>query len=346
LHDIFPTANTIVCIEESKLLKQFRYDILYETNGLEGALSELNDINYFHSYKNADRFNYGNMLDDLMESVFDLLEEIAPSPIVWKLFALYYDIHNMKLVVKERFFARRLDSMALRYGSYSLRTIRSAAVRQEDNILGNELLTAGFFEALHCKDIYEIEFILDRTYFKVLRYYAEQLAVEEIVEFVKVRVDLYNISAYFQGIASGDAKSYLDLTFSDQGNYLREEWKKLWQEYEHLWIVKEDEKDSWKRSRYNLDSNRSIRGVKSEQKSTNQDIISLDDFVTIDVIFDNYLIHLSKRGKLEAFGYMPICAYFFNKLIEIKNIRILLTGKERGSKIEDIKMRMRIPYEI
>lgn len=338
MKDIFPTANTIVCIEESKLLKQFRYDILYETNGLEGALSELNDINYFHSYKNADRYNYGNMLDDLMERVFELLEEIAPDPVVWKLFTLYYDIHNMKLVVKERFLSRRLDHMTLSYGSYNLRTIRSAAVRKEDNILRNELLTEGFFQALLCKDIYEIEFILDRTYFRVLQQLAEQLAVEEIVDFVKVRVDLYNISAYFQGLTTGDVEAYLDQTFSDQGNYQREDWLKLWENYQHLWTAVEEETANWKRTRYHHQEY-------DKSNKSNKDMGN-KDFITLDVIFDNYLVHLSKRGKLEAFGYIPICAYFFNKLIEIKNIRILLTGKERGSKIEDIKMRMRIPYEI
>ena len=47
-----------------------------------------------------------------------------------------------------------------------------------------------------------------------------------------------------------------------------------------------------------------------------------------------------------AFGIEPICAYFYNKLMEIKNIRILLTGKQNGYFTEDIKKRMRQPYEL
>ena len=47
-----------------------------------------------------------------------------------------------------------------------------------------------------------------------------------------------------------------------------------------------------------------------------------------------------------AFGVEPICAYFYNKLVEIKNIRILLTGKEKVYDTGEIRKRMRIPYEL
>jgi len=64
------------------------------------------------------------------------------------------------------------------------------------------------------------------------------------------------------------------------------------------------------------------------------------------VWIDNYLIDRTKACKLMAFGIEPICAFFFNKLIEIKNIRILLKGKESDYSQAEIKKRMRITYEL
>ena len=203
LKGIYPRANTIVCIEDSRLIKQFEYEILYNAAGLQATLDELNNINYFRTYKRAETYNYGAMLDLLMNETFKLLREIAPTELVWRMFALYYDIHNMKLAVKERFSGKRLSSLALDYGSYSLRTIRSAAVRESDNILENEILTEGFFKALHSKDMYDIDFILDKTYFKTLKAYAEELGIPEIVGFVTERIDLFNLSAYVQALAAG-----------------------------------------------------------------------------------------------------------------------------------------------
>jgi vacuolar-type H+-ATPase subunit C/Vma6 len=150
---IYPQANTIVCIEDSKLLKQFQYDILYNAKGLDATFGELNNINYFRTYRHTASDNYRTLLDGLMTATFDLLREIAPSDLLSRLFALYYDIHNLKLVAKECFFGQRFSEPGFDFGSYSLRTIRSAAMWEADNILENETLTGGFFEALQAEDI-------------------------------------------------------------------------------------------------------------------------------------------------------------------------------------------------
>jgi len=324
---IYPRANTIVCIEDSKLLKRFQYEIFYNAGGLQATLDELNNINYFHSYKNADAGNYGVMLDGLMKATFDLMKEISPDKLIWRIFALYYDIHNMKLVVKEKLLRKRLDRLALEYGSYSLPTIRSAAVRASDDILENQTLTEGFFEALRAGDIYDVDFILDRTYFKTLRKLVEELGIPELTEFIIERIDLYNLSVVFQLLAEGAPEGYLKKAFSEHGSLPLVEWQKyvdgltpqtaenfvLWQKYKPVW----------------------------ESASSREQI-----FLELDVMIDNYLINKTKACKLIAFGIEPICAYFYNKLMEIKNIRILLAGKENGYDTAEIKKRMRIPYEL
>ena len=322
--NIYPHANTIVAIEESRLLKQFEYEVLYNANGLQATLDELNSINYFRSYKIAQPHNYNEILDELMEDTFQLIRDIAPTELIWRIFALYYDIHNMKLMVKERFLGRRLGSLALSYGSYSLPTIRSAAVRESDNILENEILTAGYFEALHVKDMYDIDFVLDKTYFRTLKDMAGQFKIPEIAAFVVERVDLYNASAYFQAMATGSPEEYFAKAFSDQGSHALEEWQAyvfsdrrekfgLWQKYRPIWQNMENRSDL---------------------------------FADLDVLIDNHLIGKTKCAKLLPFGVVPICAYFFNKLMEMKNIKILLTGKENFYGTAEIRRRMRIPYEL
>ena len=323
---VFPYANTIICIEDSKLLKQFQYDILYNAPDLQAVLDELNKINYFHTYENAGVGNYAAILDGLMKDTFELMKNIAPTELIWRAFALYYDIHNMKLVAKERLSGKRLDRLAMLYGGYSLPTIRSAAVRESDNILGNEALTTGFFEALHAKEMYDIDFILDKTFFRTLKKLALQLGDPGIIEFVIEKTDLFNVSVFFQSLAAGRPKWYFSKAFSDQGSYPLGEWQMyidgelseaekfpLWRKYRPIWEAAE--------SRQQL-------------------------FEELDVHIDNYLIEKTKACKLMAFGIKPICAYFFNKFMEITNIRILLTGKESNYSTYEIQRRMRVPYEL
>ncbi|MCL2152864.1 MAG: V-type ATPase subunit [Oscillospiraceae bacterium] len=323
---IYPYSNTIICIEESKLLKQFQYDIVHDAPDIWTALAELNKMNYFHTYENADVDNYSTILDGLMKDTFTLMKEIVPDRRLWRMFALYYDIHNMKLVAKERHSGRRHDRLAMSYGSYSLPTIRSAAVRESDDILENAALTAGFFEALRAEEMYDIDFILDRTYFRALSQLVEQLGCPGIARFVLEKTDLYNVSVFFQAMAAGNPKWYFPKAFSDQGSYTLREWQAyiggdmsglrdfpLWRKYSLIWEAAE--------SRRQL----------SEE---------------LDVLIDNYLISKTKACKLMAFGIEPICAYFFNKSMEITNIRILLAGKKSGYSAFEIKRRMRIPYEL
>jgi V/A-type H+-transporting ATPase subunit C len=317
-NNIYPAANTIICIEESKLLKQLEYDILYNTKSLKTALDELNNVNYFHTYKNAQIDNYGSMLDGLMVNTFALMKEISPLDFIWRIFALYYDVHNMKLIVKEKFTGTKFDHLGFEYGSYSLPTIRSAAVRETDNILENEILTLGLFEALHSKDIHETDFILDKTYFKALKKFACEISVLEIFEFVTAKIDLFNISAYFQSLATDRPNEYFARAFSGEGSYELPEWE---------FYITGDIK-------------------KMEKFPLYQKYISVWDSNSFDVLSDNYLINKTKICKIMAFGIEPICAYFFNKFMEIKNIRILLAGKERNYAINFIKQRMRIPYEL
>lgn len=296
---------------------------------MQDTLDELNEINYFDTYHNAEQHNYGAMLDGLMKNTFELMREIAPTEIIWRMFALYYDIHNMKLVVKEKLSGKRLEHLALDYGSYALSTIRSASVRESDNILGNESLTQGFFDALRLKNMEDIDFILDKTYFRVLKELALSLGIPEIVEFVTERIDLFNVSALFQSVAAGSPNGYFAKAFSPEGNFPLTEWpahiggdgavakdaekSPVWQKYRPIWA--------------NAESRKQL-------------------FYELDVLIDNYLIDKTKIALLIAFGIEPICAYFYNKFMEIKNMRILLTGKAHSYNTEEIKKRMRNPYEL
>jgi len=329
LDSIYPHANTVACIEDSKLLKQFQYDILYHKAGLGATLDELNSINYFHTYKNADGSNYREMLDGLMKATFDQMREIAPDDLIWRIFSLYYDIHNMKLVVKERFFGKRLDNLALGYGGYTLPTIRSAAVGESDNILENETLTKGFFEALRAEDIYFVDFILDRTYCKTLRKFAEELGNPSILAFIIEKIDLYNVSAYYQSLAAGSPAGFFPRTFSEYGSLPLSEW-----------MQPAGDSDS------GPGRTDGLRGLQQYKTLWEGAADEAQLFSELDVLIDNYLIEKTKICKLMAFGMEPICAYYFNKLMEIKNIRILLTGKENGYHTGEIRKRMRKPYEL
>ena len=59
---------------------------------------------------------------------------------------------------------------------------------------------------------------------------------------------------------------------------------------------------------------------------------------------DDEIISLVKRAKFTAFGFDPVCAYYYAKLTEIKSVRIILTALSAGLGEEEIKERVRALY--
>lgn len=59
---------------------------------------------------------------------------------------------------------------------------------------------------------------------------------------------------------------------------------------------------------------------------------------------DDKVIAMAKKSVFTAFGFDPVCAYYYAKLSEIKSVRIVLTGLKSGADKSDIKERVRALY--
>lgn len=59
---------------------------------------------------------------------------------------------------------------------------------------------------------------------------------------------------------------------------------------------------------------------------------------------DNKVIGIAKKSGFTAFGFDPVCAYYYAKLNEMKSVRIILTGLKSGADKIKIKERVRALY--
>ena len=68
------------------------------------------------------------------------------------------------------------------------------------------------------------------------------------------------------------------------------------------------------------------------------------DFSVLEMECDNLVTNMIKSAKYDAFGPDPVVAYYYAKLAEIKNVRIILSAKASGVPTETIKQRVREVY--
>ena len=59
---------------------------------------------------------------------------------------------------------------------------------------------------------------------------------------------------------------------------------------------------------------------------------------------DNKIIAMAKKSLFTAFGFDPVCSYYYAKLTEMKSVRIILTGIRSGADKSEIKERVRALY--
>lgn len=59
---------------------------------------------------------------------------------------------------------------------------------------------------------------------------------------------------------------------------------------------------------------------------------------------DDKIIEIVKTAKYTAFGFGPVCAYYYAKLTEIKTVRIILMSKLSGASRDVIRERVRALY--
>ncbi len=68
----------------------------------------------------------------------------------------------------------------------------------------------------------------------------------------------------------------------------------------------------------------------------------LSDPVLYDKWCDESVLKIADDAKYTAFGFSPVCAYYYLKTTEIKNIRIIMNSKLSGLSKEKIRERVRV----
>ncbi|MGN0486704.1 MAG: V-type ATPase subunit [Acutalibacteraceae bacterium] len=59
---------------------------------------------------------------------------------------------------------------------------------------------------------------------------------------------------------------------------------------------------------------------------------------------DDGVIDILSSAKYSSFGFAPVCAYYYAKMNEIRNVRIILTAVESGADMTAVRERMRSVY--
>ncbi len=327
----YGSSNVLIRVYENNLLNRGHYDRMLAADSFEDAVNVLRETPYRND---VDRIkedkNYDTMLMNELHQTFDELFNISPNKALIELFGLRYAYHNLKVLFKEEFTDQDMDHLFIPIGRYDIADLRQAVRTGASDVLSEPYLDS-IHEVQEDYDQYHnpqaVDIILDRRFFTHMRILADETGEQGIPEMVETFIDYQNLSTLTRAMRQNRTRNFLKTILSSSGSIPKEE------------LVEIANKDM--STAANILGNTKYKSI--IEASIDPETNELSP-VRLDFATDNAYMEMMRNAKLAAFGPLPIVAFIYAKETEVKNLRLILSGKENGVSADGIRERMRLNY--
>ncbi|MBC8499012.1 MAG: V-type ATP synthase subunit C [Candidatus Atribacteria bacterium] len=333
-------ANGRIRKLENGLLNKDILDRMIKSNDIVSALkilteSDLND----YSFDLNNPSDFEDSLNQELLQTYDLIKSISKVStfnFLYFTFASKYDFHNIKILIKSKYLKKEFSSELISpIGTLNVEKLNSAIKdeKYEDIPYSFEvLIKKTLTEYNKFKDPEIIDFVLDKErYVMIFNKIRETEIIEEeepyLRRFIKINIDLNNIINCIRAKIRGEKKTFTKEFLIPEGDF----------KIENLIEVYDSPLSSWfEKLRYTDYKNIIELGVNYFQKN--------NSLMELEKLIDNFILNFSKIGKYITFGIEPIVGFITAKENDIKNIRIILSGKLNNLSPDEIIERVRDTY--
>lgn len=327
----YGSSNVLIRVYENDLLTRSHFERMLSSNSFEEAVSVLRETPYRND---VDRIkedkNYDSMFMNELHQTFEEMFEIVPNKELVELLGLRYAYHNLKVLFKEQITGQDFTDLFIPIGRYPLSELRQAVRTGKTEVLPIE-----YMDSIHevrtdydeYKNVQAVDIILDRRYFTHLRKLADQTKEDSIPELIETLIDHNNLSTLVRAMKQNRTRNFLVTILSSSGSIPKDKLVSLADEGFTSVI------QYFRSTKYFNLIDRCIDSASGDLSS-----------VKVDYEIDNAYMERMREARLQSFGPMPVVAFLYAKEIEVKNLRLVLSGKENRVSAENIRERMRLNY--
>ncbi len=311
---------------ETTLLGRQRLERLAEAADIDEVLRLLSDTSYAAHLDELEDSGYEVFLENEERRVLDLVDYLSHDQGVSDLLRLKYDFHNLKVALRERVSGRDLKDLYMDFGRYAGEDVASRV--KDDNLerlpgplgpVAREALET--YEST--SDPGEADMVADRGMFTHFLKSAEACGAEYIETIVRTWIDLANIRvalrARYLEFEARDLKGLLIEGGTVPSSYFTETFSLGLDE-----ITQRFESTPYRRV---IELGGS--GLEKQESS-----------VPLEREIENNLVSLFKVSRYFTFGLELVLVYALTRQSEIRVLRLVFGGKERGMAPEAIKERI------
>lgn len=312
---------------ENRLLTRERMERMLEARTAEEAAKVLQECGYEEmtalTPSGLERLLAGQRL-----ALFRELRSAAPDPGLLDVFAIQYDYHNAKVLLKSEAAGREAERLLLDAGRYPAAQLMSDY--HEDDLRRYApafaaAVTAAKETLNRTGDPQLADFVLDRAYFEELTAAARDTGSQFLQGYVSVRIDSANLRAAVRSARMNKGADFLDQVLLPGGSIPVEKVRlaalgaaDLAGLYAHT--------------------------VLEEAAQEGAKVLHGGSLTAFEKRCDDAVTHYLAAGKRVAYGEHPLIGYLYAREMELTTVRIILTGKLAGLDEQVIRERLRESY--
>ena len=334
MEKIKPTEYAFPCsvirANEKKILSKGDLMKVLEVKTVQQAMNILNDFGYGDGKELLNQRDFDNDLRKALDEAYKLVFGLAPNKEEVEIFLYPNDYHNIKVIIKSE--ALNLDPKDLLVDTGRIPKEKLLEMMRERNfIFMSANMKEAVKEALEMfskgQDPQEIDIILDKACYKDMLDMATKQGNQFIIDYVKLSIDILNVSTFVRLREILKPWSFFQKVFLNGGNVS-----------EKILV------NSWEDAYNQVAEKLAPFGFK-ELLSEGAGAVSLEGkYIKLEKIADNMKLKFAKDAKYVPFGIEPLVGYLIAKEMEVKNLRMIMTGKIADVPIDITRERLRETY--
>jgi len=275
---------------------------------------------------------YEWMLDAESDKIIAFFREVSPEQALLGIFLRQNDYHNAKVFLKAEFSKTppEAELPLSRSGLIEPQALRVSIRERAFSDLPREF-AHGVADAIvaygKANDPQMIDIVLDRACFSQMLHEAEALGNAFLTGFVRARIDLSNIGAFVRIRAMKKSWEFLRDALAQGGTLDAAFFNRYLPDSIDNFLA------ATQYSPYGAVCDEGLRAF-----------VATGSLTLFERLCDNWLIEYVKKAKLMPMGVEILAAYLYARQSEIKNVRIVLTGKRNNVSGEVIRERLRETY--
>lgn len=320
---------------EPKLFGPGHYDRMLEANDAQEAFRILTDSGYgYGGSGSAGIFAFEGLLSEEMKKTYALIAEIIPQIEIVKVFQRKYDYFNIKVLLKAEYSGAEIPPILADTGTVGGEDL-VRMIRERDYEGLTELMVQAIEEVRdvfsRTQDPQAIDLLLDRASYRQLASDIGGIGSPYLQEIAEIIIDSANIKMYVRAMLLDKPADFIRELLLSGGSIPEDAYLEYGEKSIDAFV--DAFADKFSGSRYAEAVRKGWESCRSRESSS----------VLEKLLDDLFMVHI-RKARMVTIGVEPVIAFLFAKETEIKNVRIIMTGRINGLPAEMIRERLREGY--